>query len=205
MIFRGELKQNSKDQLKGRWGLAILVTLCFGLTTGMLKFTTDVDDINTRFAITSGIIGIIGFIIAGPINVGFSKFLLKFTRNDDSATIGDLFSQFKILPKALCLYLLVTISIIIGTFLFIIPGIIVGLMLSQCYFILAEDNSKSITECMKESAMIMNGYKWDYFVLQLSFIGWYLLGIFTCGIGLLWVAPYYSVTTANFYLTIKNR
>ena len=97
------------------------------------------------------------------------------------------------------------ICTIIGTILFIVPGIIIGLMLSQSYFVLAEDNSKSITECMKESARIMNGYKWDFFVLQLSFIGWAILSIISCGIGFLWLSPYYSLTTANFYLTIKDR
>lgn len=45
----------------------------------------------------------------------------------------------------------------------------------------------------------MNGHKWDYFVLQISFIGWYLLGFLTLGIGLIWVIPYASATYSNFY------
>ncbi|AQM58998.1 DUF975 family protein [Clostridium baratii] len=205
MIFRSELKQNAKEQLRGRWGLAIFVTLCANILTGLVSVSSDSYEISTRMLIIEGIIVIIGIVIAGAITVGFSKFLLKFARREEDASIKDIFSQFNILPKTLGLYLLVMICTIIGTILFIVPGIIIGLMLSQSYFILAEDNSKSITECMKESVRIMNGYKWDFFVLQLSFIGWAILSIISCGIGFLWLSPYYSLTTANFYLTIKDR
>lgn len=204
MIFRSELKQNAKEQLRGRWGLAIFVTFCANLLTGVISVVSERFTTN-EITFSANILGIVILIIAGPITVGFSKFLLKFARRDKSAAINDIFSEFENFPKALGLYLLVTICTVIGTALFIIPGIIIGLALSQSYFILAEDNSKSITECMKESARIMNGYKWDFFVLQLSFIGWALLCIISCGIGFLWLSPYYSLTTANFYLTIKDR
>ncbi|OPF51354.1 hypothetical protein BH721_02365 [Clostridium baratii] len=204
MIFRSEIKQNAKEQLRGRWPLAIFVTFCANLLTGVISVVSERFTTN-EITFSANILGIVILIIAGPITVGFSKFLLKFARRDESAAINDIFSEFEIFKKALGLYLLVTICIVIGTALFIIPGIIIGLALSQSYFILAEDNSKSITECMKESARIMNGYKWDFFVLQLSFIGWALLCIISCGIGFLWLSPYYSLTTANFYLTIKDR
>ncbi|CUP81016.1 DUF975 family protein [Clostridium baratii] len=204
MIFRSEIKQNAKEQLRGRWPLAIFVTFCANLLTGVISVVSERFTTN-EITFSANILGIVILIIAGPITVGFSKFLLKFARRDESAAINDIFSEFEIFKKALGLYLLVTICTVIGTALFIIPGIIIGLALSQSYFILAEDNSKSITECMKESARIMNGYKWDFFVLQLSFIGWALLCIISCGIGFLWLSPYYSLTTANFYLTIKDR
>ena len=34
------------------------------------------------------------------------------------------------------------------------------------------------------------GHKWNIFVLDLSFIGWFLLGILACGIGMFFVMPY---------------
>ncbi len=206
MIFRSELKQNAKEQLRGRWPLAIFVTFCANLLTGVISVVSERISINiNEITFSRNLLGIVIIIIAGPITVGFSKFLLKFTRREKDPSINDIFSGFEIFPKALGLYLLTMVFIIIGTSLFIVPGIIIGLMLSQSYFILAEDNSKSITECMKESARIMNGYKWDFFVLELSFIGWAILSVISCGIGFLWLSPYYSLTTANFYLTIKDR
>ena len=50
----------------------------------------------------------------------------------------------------------------------------------------------------------MKGYKMDLFLLELSFIGWWLLVLVTLGIASLWVIPYIKVTEANFYLDIKK-
>ena len=54
------------------------------------------------------------------------------------------------------------------------------------------------------SRQLMKGHKMDLFILDLSFIGWWLLGIISCGIGLLWVMPYYRQTKANFYRNLAN-
>lgn len=65
---------------------------------------------------------------------------------------------------------------------------------------LAHDHKElSIKECMKMSKQLMKGHKWQLFCLQISFIGWALLGMLTCGIGMLWVQPYQYVATAAFY------
>ena len=45
----------------------------------------------------------------------------------------------------------------------------------------------------------MDGYKAQLFILNLSFIGWHILSIFTLGIGYLWLTPYISATKAAFY------
>ncbi|EOD01714.1 Integral membrane protein [Caldisalinibacter kiritimatiensis] len=54
-------------------------------------------------------------------------------------------------------------------------------------------------EAISQSIEMMDGHKMRLFVLVLSFIGWFLLGIITFGIGLIWVIPYYRTTIANFY------
>ena len=51
----------------------------------------------------------------------------------------------------------------------------------------------------------MKGHKGELFVLYLSFIGWWLVAAITFGIGALYVYPYQQVTSANFYLALKNR
>lgn len=50
----------------------------------------------------------------------------------------------------------------------------------------------------------MDGHKMDLFIFDLSFIGWWLLGIISCGIGLLWVNPYYRQAKANFYRNLAG-
>lgn len=51
---------------------------------------------------------------------------------------------------------------------------------------------------------MMYGHKAEYFVLQLSFIGWYLLAVITLGIASFWVNPYVKITNANYYLQLKE-
>ena len=72
-------------------------------------------------------------------------------------------------------------------------------------FILAE-NDVLITpsEAIAESERIMKGHKTELFTLMLSFIGWWLLTIITCGIASIYVMPYYTATLTNFYNSIKD-
>ena len=51
---------------------------------------------------------------------------------------------------------------------------------------------------------MMKGHKFDLFFLQLSFIGWGILSVFTGGIGLLWLMPYMMSAQAAFYQDIKQ-
>ncbi|GAA0107142.1 MULTISPECIES: DUF975 family protein [Clostridium] len=200
---RAELKSTAKEQLRGRWGLAIITVLVSNLiinSYNMFKGVDFVIEISENLTLT---LNLISLIFGGVVSTGLSKFLLNFTTNREVPKFADLFSQFKIFFKALGLFILMGIAIILGTLFFIIPGIIVALMFSQAFYILAENPNKGIFECLEESSNLMHGYKWELFVLQLSFIGWELLAVLTFGIASLWINPYQKVTEANFYLKLK--
>ena len=67
-------------------------------------------------------------------------------------------------------------------------------------FILINNPQLSAKEAMSYSRAIMQGYRWKYFCLRLSFIGWHLLNSFTYGIlGIFYVYPYYDAACAGFY------
>lgn len=67
-------------------------------------------------------------------------------------------------------------------------------------FILINKPQLSAKEAMSYSRAIMQGYRWKYFCLRLSFIGWHLLNSFTYGIlGIFYVYPYYDPACAGFY------
>ena len=197
-----ELKANAKEQLRGKWEVAIGTVLVANILID--------SDVMYKVSEKFGLIGLsiscslISLFLGGVISVGLCKFLLDMTTKREEPRFETLFSQFNIYLKTLGLNILITLSVCIGTILFIVPGIIVGLMFSQSYYILSEDPSKSITQCIKESVDMMNGHKWDLFYLELTFIGWWLLTAITVGIAGLWVAPYVKVTETNFYLSIKN-
>ena len=160
-----ELKANAKEQLRGKWAVAIATVLVANILID--------SDVMYKVSEKFGLIGLsiscslISLFLGGVISVGLCKFLLDMTTKREEPRFETLFSQFNIYLKTLGLNILITLSVCIGTILFIVPGIIVGLMFSQSYYILSEDPSKSITQCIKESVDMMNGHKWDLFYLKL--------------------------------------
>lgn len=81
---------------------------------------------------------------------------------------------------------------------------IVTLGLTMATYLLLDYDSISPIEALKESWRMMRGNKWRLFYITLSFVGVILLGILTCGIGMLWVMPYMETTMAFFYRDLKN-
>lgn len=72
------------------------------------------------------------------------------------------------------------------------------------YIIASENPDMSSEEAVEESEKLMNGKRWKLFCLQLSFIGWAILAIFTLGIGYLWLAPYMQFATIAFYKFVSS-
>lgn len=78
----------------------------------------------------------------------------------------------------------------------------IKILYSQVFFIMLDFPDMSAMECLRYSRKLMKGNKGRYLILMLSFLPLSLLGILTCGIGLLYVYPYREQTYANFYLDL---
>ena len=68
----------------------------------------------------------------------------------------------------------------------------------------ADSGSVDTLEAFRISASLMENAKWKLCKMYISFIGWGLLCVATLGIGALWVSPYLSQATINFYLEQKH-
>ena len=204
MVSRAELKKDAKSQLSGNWGLAIGVflvyTLIMQITTALSGST--VTGNNETFLMVANIVGLL---LYGPMAVGVNKFKLNLATKKNEAKFTDLFSGFNLFLKSSIITVLFNLAVILGTMLFVIPGIIASLMFSQSFIILAQNPEKSAIDCLKESAAIMKGNKMKLFILGLSFIGWMIVCVFTFGIGFLWYTPYYEMTMTNFYLNLNKK
>lgn len=220
-IERANIKSRSKEQLKGRWGL-IIGTLLLGTILMNLGNTIysmilynrliNANSINEMFEASNTLsksgynaISVLwSLLLSGVFQFGINRFLLNFTDNTRDPKIQDLFSGFNVIFKTIGITVLQGLIITLGFILLIIPGIIFSFMYSQTFYILAEDNSKSVMECLKESRNMMKGHKFEMFILMLSFIGWILLSVVTLGIALLWVKPYMSTTYCNYYNELRR-
>ncbi|MGG7144315.1 DUF975 family protein [Clostridium nigeriense] len=198
---RAYIKSKSKQQLKENLVISIITVFIASI---FIDASTFKNGITFFYDEGSSIyFDLFTLLFAGVFTAGLNKFLLKIVKNSETPEIKDLFSYFNIYLKTLGLYITIGIIAFIGTLLFIVPGIILLIMFSQSFFILAENPSKSIKDCIIESKEMMYGHKFEYFVLQLSFIGWYILAVITLGIASFWVNPYVKITNANYYLEIK--
>lgn len=94
---------------------------------------------------------------------------------------------------------------VLWTLCLIIPGIVKSYEYKMIPYILAENPRISRKRAFEISKNMMDGEKWNAFVLDLSFIGWNLLSTITFGIvGVLYVNPYVNTTWAEFYKVMRE-
>ena len=99
---------------------------------------------------------------------------------------------------------LVTLFTFLWSLLLVVPGIVKSMAYSQTFFIMNEHPEYAGREAIDASQEMMRGHKWEYFVLNLSFIGWFLLSSLTFGLLLFYVMPYYQATMAEYYRYLKE-
>ena len=72
-------------------------------------------------------------------------------------------------------------------------------------YIMVENPEYGALDAISYSKEMMVGNKWRLFCMQLSFIGWAILCLFTLGIGFLWLNPYTEAANAAFYRDVSQR
>ena len=196
---------------------------------GVIVGVDDIDDLDklgkaAKDAIPAGVIiaavvaGIIVFAIIMVIAFALSAFLLNpielgcdrfFYKNlDEPAEVAKnvLFAfdnNYLNVVKTLFFRDLYTF---LWSLLFVIPGIIKAYEYRMIPYILADDPTISAEEAFAKSREMMTGQKWKAFVLDLSFIGWDILSILTCGIlAVFYVSPYQNATNAALYEALSKK
>ncbi len=143
--------------------------------------------------------------VSNQLKVGAYRFFLK-NRKNHPADIKTIFSSYtdKTFLNIATITLVRDIIVGIGYMLFWIPGIVLELKYFAVDYILAVRPDISRQEAFDLSKRLMNGKKADLFCLELSFIGWGILSIFTCGIlAVFYVTPYIELTLAEFYSDLR--
>lgn len=144
-------------------------------------------------------------LLTGPLYFGVSKVFLGLARGRKSIQLEDTLSGFNDFVENLLLGLITSLFVFLWSLLLVIPGIVKAYSYSMVYFIKNDNPTFTWQQCIDESRRIMNGNKARLFLLDLSFLGWIILGSLCFGIGLLWVNPYMETAHANFYEEIRQR
>ncbi len=232
MWNRQEIKRRGMSSFRGNYWKSVIAaffyTLFFAGTGASTRYSTSSEELKEEigsifsgmgeaeiFAILAIVFAAIGVVmvlwtlidifVLNPLEVGCQRFFIENQhdqqtgldrityafRNGYLSVVGGLFLRNLFLSLWYCLL--------------IVPGIVMTYAYRLVPYILAEEPQIGAMEAIRRSKEMMRGHKWDTFVYDLSFIGWYLLTAITAGIaGLFWVNPYKMNADAVLYETIKN-
>lgn len=157
--------------------------------------------------ISGGVLAFITELLALPLYIGFISYILGLTREEE-VSLTDIFQDYKKIGLIVVTLIISYVFIIFGYILLIIPGIMIAFSLVMVVYLLADSKETSISEArniIRESREMMNGYKLDYFVFELSFIGWHFLGAITFGIAYIYVIPYFTFANTLYYQRLKEK
>lgn len=189
MKTRREIKEIAKENFTANYWPVVGISITFSIITMALAYTfvgiaaipaiivaTSFFYIATYFGDTDN------EHLANVINVGFEKF----GRNFGSLLFRDL--------------------MLIGwCSLFLVPGIIKSYSYAMTSYILADCPNVKTIDAITLSRRMMDGHKWEYFVFQLSFIGWGFLSVITFGlVGVFYANPYQQTAQAGYYAELKK-
>ena len=203
LINRPLLKQAARTKLSGNLWIVwkpLLIMVALGMVLGAVTGVSNPDEFDPVVALVE----VIGDILAIPLSAGLTLYILNFIRGKE-CDINCMFTFFKKGFLELILISLVTsIFVILWSILLIIPGIIAAISYSMVMYIYVDGVKSETMEVIKESKRMMYGHKWEYFVFNLSFLGWVLLIPITLGIAAIYVIPYMSVAQAMYFDELKK-
>ena len=144
--------------------------------------------------------GIGALILSGPMTYGVAYVFLKQSRDGQPMNVADMFRGFpEDFGGTLLLGLLSSLFTFLWGLLLVVPGIVKAYSYSQAFFVKVDRPEYDWRACMDESIQLMDGHKMDLFILDLSFLGWYIVGALCIGVGTLWVYPYHMAARTKFY------
>lgn len=145
------------------------------------------------------------FFVSNPVSVGSCRYFMESRQVMRSAGVGKLFWAFGCgsYLKTVKTMFFRDLYIFLWTLLLVIPGIVKYYQYYLVPYILSENPDMDTRQALDVSRSMMEGNKFRVFVLELSFIGWLILGTLLCGVGTIFVAPYIEATKAELYAVLR--
>ncbi len=228
MWTRAELKNRAKDVLRRDYWKAFLVSLIL-LFTGSAEssgptFNYHLDS-KDGFQNSAGFsewfsqampliltLGLALFLaavafrlfIGYPLEVGARRYFNQAAQSPaELECIGYAFNR-KWYMNTVVTMLIKDLRILAWTLLLIIPGIIKSYAYRFVPYILADNPEMPHSRAIELSNQMTAGQKMNIFILDLSFLGWYLLGLLALVVGTLFVHPYVNSTMSELYAVLRS-
>jgi uncharacterized membrane protein len=208
---RYEYKEHAKNLLAGKYEKPIIVLLVFYVVNLILgsivastatKYSSTVPfqvvdpgnpALNTLFTI-------IQFLVGAAIAYATVKMAIEIYKERPVVPEEIMLVGFKnnFLRNAFMQFMR-SLFIFLWSLLLLIPGIIKAYAYSMVFYLVNKEPELEAMAAIDKSKNLTRGYKADLFLLDLSYLGWYILGIFTLGILWLWVIPKHQVARVMYF------
>ena len=217
-----QLRAKGRADLKGRWAEAAMFTFVFVLIAWfvsalgggldsvvfgprVVNVNGDIDAVALIANSTPGILDFVAVLLILPVSWSWEVAFLGNHRaeSDDPFSVGSLFTGYRDFLRVMGTMFMSSILTFLFTMLLIIPGIWMALRLALTPYILRDHPELKFNTALRLSADMMQGHKWKLLLLELSFLGWWVLVVLSLGIGYFWLAPYIGQTGVNFYEEVK--
>lgn len=142
--------------------------------------------------------------LTNPLVAGGMKYFISAPYGDANVGyLGHTFGSGRYMNTVKTLFLR-DLFVFLWSLLLVIPGIIMSYAYRMVPYIIADNPAMDHRDALRQSRDMMRGNKFRAFILDLSFIGWYFLGMLACGIGIFFVLPYHAQTNAQLYLFLRD-
>lgn len=201
-----QYRAQAREALTNQWGDAAIATIIILLIA--IAISTPSIITAAQGSEWGGSITTLLSVLIMPLQYAFYISLLDRIRTNETNLVNFTFnyarnhaySNMRFLVAGLFIIIL---SSLIGVFTFGIGAIILSYAYSMVPYLLHDYPELTPREALKISREMTRGHKWDLFVLDITFIGWIILAIFTAGIGMLFVQPYMLTARAAYYEDLK--
>ena len=226
-----EIKERGKAAFKANYWKCVLVALIMGLFAGTsgrsastagqnTSGTIDVNSVTNGMSssellavaavvasavlIIVAVAALLKIFLFNPLEIGGCAFFRENTI-EPGADLSFIGMGFRNYWHNFVTLFLRDLYLLLWTMLLIVPGIIKAYSYRMVPYILTDHPELTPNEVITRSREMMDGNKWQSFLLDLSFIGWIVLGIVTLGLGLVfWTAPYMQSSNAALYLKLSG-
>ena len=155
-------------------------------------------DPSTELQIVSGIFLVIQLFLS----LGFIKVMFRLIDNEHVEVV-DLFNNVRPFFSYFVAYFLYAIAVVLGTLLFVIPGIFIAIRFQfYPYFVLNGTHSSILA--LQKSYYLTENLTLDLFLFGLSVIGLNIAGVFFLGIGIIFTYPLTTMATAMIYQSLRS-
>lgn len=226
MWNRAELKMRGNMAFKKNYVSAVVVALLMGIF-GTVSGESSARRVSENSDIYSGNlfnVGMITGLLAGIATVvilivlvakvfvgnllkmgGYRFFILNQTAQPGIGTLLDGFRSGHYVNIVLTMFLR-DLFTALWSLLLVVPGIVKHYEYLMVPYIIAENPAMDYKEAFQISRQMMDGEKMEAFIMDLSFLGWYLLSAVTCGLlAIFYVNPYVQASFAEMYTFNKQK